>query len=212
LAKVSEAHLNARRQQILDAAIVCFARIGFHNTTMVDIAREAGLSTGLAYRYFSSKNEIIEATVSEGDGAALARHFAEEATEHFDDFRSFLDAITQYGFAEFEHKPGKEAAMNVRLLSWAEAIQNPEVREEVLSRWGHHLAVAKKWVRRAQDEGQIDPALDAHAVARIMLAIHDGFGLQWALDPDVDIPKYREAMLALFGGSFWHGEKDAGTD
>ena len=44
--KVTEAHLEARRQQVLDPAFACFARQGFHQTTMDDICREAGLSAG----------------------------------------------------------------------------------------------------------------------------------------------------------------------
>ena len=44
-----------RRVQILDAAIVCFAKRGFHPTSMHDISAEAGISVGLIYRYFENK-------------------------------------------------------------------------------------------------------------------------------------------------------------
>ena len=40
--KVTEEHVAARRRQILSAALSCFAREGFHRTTMQDIFREAG--------------------------------------------------------------------------------------------------------------------------------------------------------------------------
>ena len=59
--RVSEAHLAARRQQILDAARTCFLRNGFHQTSMQDVIREAGLSVGAVYRYFPSKNDLITA-------------------------------------------------------------------------------------------------------------------------------------------------------
>src|SRR5436190_16430993 len=49
----------ARRAEILAAARRCFARDGFHPTSMPDIAREAGLSTGAFYRYFTSKDEVV---------------------------------------------------------------------------------------------------------------------------------------------------------
>ena len=51
--KVTEAHLEARRQQILDAASACFSRQGFHQTTMQGICREVDLSPGAVYRYFA---------------------------------------------------------------------------------------------------------------------------------------------------------------
>src|SRR4051795_6722310 len=50
-----------RRCQILDAALVCFAKRGFHQTSMHDISAEAGISVGLIYRYFESKEAVISA-------------------------------------------------------------------------------------------------------------------------------------------------------
>lgn len=63
--KVSEAHKDSRRRQILDAAIECFARRGFQRTSMEDIIRESNLSTGAIYSYFQSKDQIIETLADE---------------------------------------------------------------------------------------------------------------------------------------------------
>src|ERR1700732_2250207 len=50
-----------RRTQILDAAVVCFAKRGFHQASMHDISAEAGISVGLIYRYFQNKEAVISA-------------------------------------------------------------------------------------------------------------------------------------------------------
>jgi len=50
-----------RRTQILDAALVCFAKRGFHQASMHDISTEAGISVGLIYRYFQNKEAVISA-------------------------------------------------------------------------------------------------------------------------------------------------------
>src|SRR5438874_13152423 len=50
-----------RHTQILDAALVCFAKRGFHQTSMHDISAEAGISVGLIYRYFQNKDAVISA-------------------------------------------------------------------------------------------------------------------------------------------------------
>src|SRR6202171_5049345 len=50
-----------RRTQILDAAVVCFAKHGFHQASMHDISAEAGISVGLIYRYFENKEAVISA-------------------------------------------------------------------------------------------------------------------------------------------------------
>jgi AcrR family transcriptional regulator len=60
--KVSTGYMQARREQILDAASNCFARKGFHLTSMKDICKEAELSPGAVYLHFSSKEDIIEAS------------------------------------------------------------------------------------------------------------------------------------------------------
>src|SRR5918997_1478939 len=64
--KVQPEYLETRRQQILDAAAACFSRRGFHQTTMQDICAEADLSPGAVYRYFRSKEEIIQAMCLRG--------------------------------------------------------------------------------------------------------------------------------------------------
>src|ERR1700719_1891364 len=50
-----------RRAQILEAAMICFAKRGFHQASMHDISAEAGISVGLIYRYFANKEAVISA-------------------------------------------------------------------------------------------------------------------------------------------------------
>ena len=53
--KISEEAKEARRSQIVDAAVRCFARTGYYATTIEDIVRETGVSKGALYLYFPSK-------------------------------------------------------------------------------------------------------------------------------------------------------------
>ncbi len=59
--KISEEQREARRLQILTVAARCFARQGFHRTTMEDIIRELKSSPGAVYCYFRGKNDIVAA-------------------------------------------------------------------------------------------------------------------------------------------------------
>lgn len=70
--RVSDEHLNRRRRQIMEAALRCFARKGFHDTTLQDVFRESGLSAGAVYRYFKSKDELVQAIAAELTGPATA--------------------------------------------------------------------------------------------------------------------------------------------
>lgn len=76
--KVSKEYSAACRQQIIDAAYRCFARKGFHQSTMRDIYEEAQLSPGAVYNYFSGKDAIIQASF-EGDSQRGATLFANAA-------------------------------------------------------------------------------------------------------------------------------------
>ena len=57
------AHVQAQRERIMGAAERCFFQYGFHAATMDSIARSAGMSPGLIYRYFRSKQELVRAII-----------------------------------------------------------------------------------------------------------------------------------------------------
>src|SRR4051812_18010167 len=75
--KMSEAHLTARRDQILVAAMERFADGGFHATGMAEVIAASGLSAGAVYRYFASKEELIRAIVRERVLAPAAAAFGQ---------------------------------------------------------------------------------------------------------------------------------------
>src|SRR5207247_9916699 len=88
--KVSDAYLEARRAEILDAAWRCLADKGYHQTTMQDVCEESGLSYGAIYRYFASKEDILIAIFERI--AEVSRGIVEQATQTAD-HRNALEAI-----------------------------------------------------------------------------------------------------------------------
>lgn len=55
----------ATRKRILEAAIYLFARLGYHKTTIQDIAYHIGMTTGAVFHHYNSKTDILEEVVSE---------------------------------------------------------------------------------------------------------------------------------------------------
>ncbi|HEX6299765.1 MAG TPA: TetR family transcriptional regulator [Acidimicrobiia bacterium] len=198
--KVSEAHLERRRQQILGAAIACFARKGFHQTTMADIADEAGVSDTLAYRYFSGKEELIEAAVRQHGDATVGDLLG--ASDGAEDFRTLVDLLIGTNLRRFGHLEEMKATMGMYFRAWAEALHDEKAREEVVDRWRHHFDIVEGLVRRAQEAEQISSRLEPRAVAWVMMATHYGSNLLAVLDPEIDLEKSKEVMLALVFGEF----------
>jgi AcrR family transcriptional regulator len=71
--KVAEAARAARRDQIIAAGLACFARSGYHATTMADVAGQAGVSKGTPYLYFDSKQALFLALHEQWDCGAGQR-------------------------------------------------------------------------------------------------------------------------------------------
>lgn len=205
--KVTEAHLESRRQQILDAAFVCFGRQGFHQTTMQDIFREAGLSPGAVYRYFDSKEAIIEA-ICEGCEQPDLPPF--EALQNAPTL-TIMEQLSEKGFADLA---APEAAFKLPVIVswWSEAMRSPEIksalRDNMIEQW---KALLTQIVARAQASGEIDAALEPEAVARVLLSTWQGLVLQKALDPNVDVATYLDVVRAMYSGSFWVGDHGDGA-
>jgi AcrR family transcriptional regulator len=72
---VSAKDKSHRRDEIIAAAKKVFARNGFHDTTIADVAKEAGLAYGSVYQYFDSKDDLFHALMSV-EGYALRSHVA----------------------------------------------------------------------------------------------------------------------------------------
>ncbi|HEX9357236.1 MAG TPA: TetR/AcrR family transcriptional regulator [Streptosporangiaceae bacterium] len=71
--KIADEARTARRDQIIAAAAGCFARAGYHATTMADIAEAAGVSKGTPYLYFPGKEALFIALYEEWDCGLATR-------------------------------------------------------------------------------------------------------------------------------------------
>ncbi len=195
--KVTEAHLEARRKQILDAAGACFSQKGFHQTTMQDICAQAELSPGAVYRYFSAKEEIIAAMVDERrrEGIALIQAVKRERHDTLD----VLDEIAEVFFNRLEDVQG--CAVDIEL--WSESQSNRRVKELMRRDASDVTEAFTAIIQHAQKHGEVNPDLDPLAVAQVMNSSFYGLILQKSLDTDIEIGPYVQAIKAMMGGTFW---------
>jgi AcrR family transcriptional regulator len=184
LPKISAIRREARREQILDAALGCFSEDGFHQTGMADIVRRSGLSHGAVYLYFASKDDLIEALADDRHRQeAVLNSVAQHAENPLEGLRALVQA-----YALWLTDPAGEARRRVGVNGWAEALRSERVRDRVVEGIDAPRSVIVALVARAQAQGLMSAEVDADALARCLIALFQGLVLQasWGEVLDVD--------------------------
>ena len=178
-----------RRDHILDAAELCFARAGFHRTTMQDICKEAEVSPGALYVYFDSKEALISG-LCERDRAQFSARIAELATAP--DFLSALKSIGTYYFAEEPpHKRLFVAEMAV------ESTRNPRIAEIYRAVDAHCIDSFERLFVSLAAAGRIAPHVDARTVARVLNLVGEGVMWRRAVHPDFAFEDVRDTLFGM---------------
>jgi AcrR family transcriptional regulator len=179
----------ARREHILDAAELCFARAGFHRSTMQDICAEAAISPGALYVYFNSKEELI-AGITERDRAKLAAQLAEMANAP-----DLMAALARLGEHYAIDEPKYKSVLCIEM--GCESTRNPVVGEIYRSVDSFCLESFKQLFACARAEGKIAPAIDTETIAQVIAVIGDGLFWRRAVDPNFDAAKLIPAITDL---------------
>jgi AcrR family transcriptional regulator len=182
----------ARREHILDAAERCFARAGFHRTTMQDICKEAAVSPGALYVYFDSKEALI-AGICERDRAEFAERLAA-----LSETPDFLKALRELGEHYFVHDPAHKRLMCIEI--GLESTRNPRVGEIYRGVDDFINASFEKLFQRMKGEGRIAPDLEIPVVAQLFSIIADGMFWRRAVDPAFNGEVLVPATLKVLAG------------
>jgi AcrR family transcriptional regulator len=173
--RVSQQHEQQVRQRILAAALRVFGERGFHHATMQDVVRESGLSVGAIYTYFKGKDELFVAmcdTTVEETMATLATRLpagASIADRLGIAVGFFLDTID--GFASIG------GGTSFLIHAWAEADQEPSVREILVRRREQIVTVGRILLQEGVARGELPAWIDVDALATAYSAMLDGLTL-----------------------------------
>jgi AcrR family transcriptional regulator len=184
LPKISDRKREARRQQVLDAALACFSENGFHQTGMADIVQRSGMSHGAVYGYFQSKDDIIEALADDRHtGEALLNSVGEQTEDPIEAIQALVRAYAHW-LIEQDGEPRRRVSVH----GWAEALRSERVRARVVEGIDSPRSMIAGIIEKAQREGRISPSLSAEAIARCFVALFQGLVLQvtWGERIDVD--------------------------
>ena len=178
------------RNQLLDAAARVFAAKGYSGTKIQDIVKEAGLSTGVVYGRFKSKDDLLRNAV-----LAQRRRFA-----HMDSLEGIKVAdVIRHG-ASLRHELTDEEAM--RLEAFVTARREPDIATAVVQAQHDWRAAIQPLVDAALEDGTVAEGVDPEAVIYFVRTMNLGLLLQRAAGLDVPDPSTWNDLVNRIVNSF----------
>jgi AcrR family transcriptional regulator len=184
-----------RRAQIIQAALACFTRKGYNNTTMDDIAAESGLSKGSLYWYFKGKDDLFAAALMSafmnvGQEAVAA---LEQCTTASDKLRAMAQAAA--GFSKVA-----EGFFSLFLEFWASSPHREEASHLWIGLLTQYKDIVVEIIEEGIRNGEFKP-VDAEQLVWAMLAAYDGLAAYIMLIPDMDLERVSQVFIeTLLGG------------
>jgi AcrR family transcriptional regulator len=205
LPRITAERREARRAEIVAAARRCFSRSGFHETSMPEIAAEAGLSTGASYRYFASKEDLV----LEIAGQAFETMFApvEQLLER-EPPPTVADlvaaALAPVGGELTRDGAGRPVPVDELLRcgvqAWGELLRHEGMRRHAAAGFDRVRARLAEVLRRGQAAGTVPADLDPERGTRVVMALLHGFVLQRTAFGPVDPAGFVADVRALTSG------------
>ena len=187
-------HSAARRQQILEAARICVLRDGFHQTSMQDIQREAGLSAGAIYLYFKSKDDIILGIARESLGT-FASLFPDEPV--IDGEVLDLPQLMQVFLAEADRLQREKQVFSIAIQVWAEAIRNPDMLDHLKVYMTAIKGRLQALLEACQARGLIRADADTVGLTMAIIGVGQGFMVQRVLFGETTLELYAAGVQSL---------------
>jgi AcrR family transcriptional regulator len=190
--RVSEAHRESRREQIIAAALACFAEKGFQRTSMADIIAASGLSAGAIYLHFDSKQQIALAAGRRVLGRRLGELDAMPGSALIDP----VSVVERLLGAMTHDLPDPRVIVQL----WGEAASDPEMGALVVEIFGALQGGMTKYLTAwAAHRGVADPERWARDRLPTVLSLAQGFLLQSAVLPDFRADDYLASARVTAG-------------
>jgi TetR/AcrR family transcriptional regulator, fatty acid metabolism regulator protein len=172
--RVHSLAISDKREAILRAAISVFARCGYFNSKVADIAREAGVADGTVYLYFKSKEEILHSIFDRSVDEALGA--AKERVEQLSDPREKLRQIAHM------HLERLGADRDLAVVFQVELRGSTKFMEEFSAAgFAEYLSLIRATFEEGQRAGMFRADLNARVVAKVLFGALDEMATNWIL-------------------------------
>lgn len=174
-----KAHSEVQRERILAAAQQRFIRHGFHAAGMAGIATAAGMSPGLIYRYFDSKNAII---------LAIIEHQLAEKRANIDSLQAQPDWELRIRDLFLGWQRGDESLMNAALFleMSAQATRDPQIAEALAAADSESRGRFLAWLREhAREQGAAPDDAELQSRALALQSFIEGLAIRAVREPEL---------------------------
>jgi AcrR family transcriptional regulator len=191
--RIARARGREARDELLTAALRVFARRGYRQAGVEEIAAEAGYSKGALYWHFSGKEELLAVLLEECIDAPMRDRVALLASAPPD-----RDMSVEATRAFAQQLAEQREAMLLEREYWSLAIRDPELRARYAERQTElRSALAAAMEARARHLGTPDLTMSAQDVARIVMSIIGGLAVDELIEPGSVRPELLGEALAL---------------
>ncbi|API59811.1 hypothetical protein BSL82_11200 [Tardibacter chloracetimidivorans] len=174
-----------KRREILNAAERCFVRDGLQGASISSICAEARISPGHLYHYFTSKEAIV---------SAMIEVRLEEAAARFTKLAEGADVLSAL-FCEIEVTRSGHPRLVLEALS--EANRNPAMAKALQKHTKGVHSLLADLLGKGQAAGAIDPTLDRHMTASLLISMIDGSRTLSLRDPKLDVKEATKALETM---------------
>ena len=192
-----------RRQQIMQAALACFSRKGYHKTTMDDIVAESGLSKGTLYWYFKSKDELFFSLTS-----SFFLEMQQDIGAIFEQHASATDKLRTLGreFASYFQEVAE--FLNVFFEFYMQGTLNEQLNQLFHSMLSQYRGMIAGIIDEGVRAGEFHE-VDADQLAIAVMAAYDGLWFYKMLMPgEVDLDRASGAFIeTLLAGLSANGQE-----
>lgn len=167
-----------RKDQIVRATVECITKHGYHNFSMQDVARTAGVSKGIIHYYFLNKDDLMMSVLGKvaGDIERVILSDMESSEDPQRKIEIYIEVV-------FDVVRSTREYYQVNMDFWTQINQKDEVREVISKHYEKFRETASTVIREGISQGKFKK-VEPVAFSSFMIAVIDGLSLQFLFDPE----------------------------
>ena len=168
-----------RKDQIVRATVECITKNGYHNFSMQDVARTAGVSKGIIHYYFLNKDELMMSVLDKvaGDIERVMQADMQASSNPFRKLEIFVEVC-------FDIVRSTKEYYQVNMDFWTQINQKEDIRQAIARHYAKFREAAATVIREGINAGAFNK-VDPLEYASYLIAVIDGLSLQWLFDEKV---------------------------